>query len=129
MHTAPYFTAFGLLYIIHAARVISLRRRHKVGLGHGDIPDLERASRIFGNFSEWVPIGLILLIGLEIVQAPIWYLHLTGGTLLLGRILHSLGLMKSRGHSPGRFAGMILTMTSILLGAVGVSLFSLLLPA
>ena len=128
MHTAPYFTAFGLLYIVNAWRVISLRRKHRVGLGHGDIPDLRRAIRVFGNFTEWVPMGLILLIALEFEQAPFWYQHLMGGSLLLGRIIHSVGLSRSHGASPGRMIGMILTMFSILVGAVGVSLFSLLLP-
>ena len=128
MHTAPYFTAFGLLYIVNAWRVISLRRKHRVGLGHGDIPDLRRAIRIFGNFTEWVPIGLILLIALEFVQAPYWYQHVMGGILLLGRIIHSIALLRSQGASADRMIGMILTMFSILLGAVGVSLFSLLPP-
>jgi uncharacterized membrane protein YecN with MAPEG domain len=124
MHTAPYFTAFGLLTILHAARVIVLRVRHKVALGDGGIDELERMMRIFGNHAEYVPLGLVFLIALEFVQAPVWYLHLAGGTLLIGRILHAIGLTKARGTSAGRFIGMNLTFLSLLISSVGISLFS-----
>jgi uncharacterized membrane protein YecN with MAPEG domain len=125
MHTAPYFTAFGLLTIYHAARVILQRVRHKVSLGDGGVEELERMIRVFGNHSEYVPLGLVLLLGLEFVQAPIWYMHLAGGMLLIGRILHAMGLSQSRKASGPRFIGMNLTFISILLSSVGITLFSI----
>lgn len=128
MHSAPYFTAFGLLTILHAYRVILLRKRYRVGLGTGGQPELERMIRVFGNHAEFVPIGLILLIGLEFVQAPTWYLHLCGITLLAGRLLHAYGLSKSDGVSFGRFRGMQLTFLSLLLSSIGVTLWSLVVP-
>ena len=126
MHTAPYFAALGLLTIVHALRVILLRRKHKVGIGNGGVPELERMIRVFGNHAEFVPIGLILLIALEFVQAPVWYCHAVGLTLLLGRVLHAMGLSRTAGASAGRAGGTLLTLVSLLLSSVGIIIFSLL---
>lgn len=128
MHSAPYFTAFGLLTILHAYRVILLRRKYRVGLGSGGHPELEKMIRVLGNHAEYVPIGLILLIGLEFVQAPTWYLHLCGITLLAGRLLHAYGLSKSEGLSFGRYRGVQLTFLSLFLSSIGVTLWSLVVP-
>lgn len=125
MHTAPYFAGFGFLTVYHAMRVVRLRWKHKVALGDGGVPELERMIRVFGNHSEYVPIGLILLVCLEFVQAPVWFLHLSGTTFLLGRILHAMGLSKTRGTSPGRIIGMILTLTSLLIASTGLLIFSI----
>jgi uncharacterized membrane protein YecN with MAPEG domain len=125
MHVAPYFTALGLLTIIHAIKVIKLRRQHLIALGDGGNRELEVRIRIFGNHIEYAPIGMILLMALEWVQAPVWYLHLCGGTLITGRLLHATGLAKARGKSLGRFYGMILTFLSLALASLGVTLFSL----
>ena len=125
MHSAPYFTAFGLLTILYSSRVIRLRWQHRVSLGHGGHSDLERAMRVFGNFTEYVPMGLILLIGLEFVQSPPWYVHLCGATLLIGRGLHALALGSDTAPKIWRKAGMILTFVSLFFSSVGVTIWSL----
>jgi uncharacterized membrane protein YecN with MAPEG domain len=125
VHTAPYLSAFGVMAIILAARIIGFRMKFRVGINDGNNPELARAIRVFGNFTEWVPLGLILVIALEFIQAPIWYLHLTAGTLLLGRILHAIGLRSTAGPSPGRMIGMILTFTSYTLSSTGLLFFSI----
>ena len=125
MHTAPYFAAFGLLTILHSWRVIRLRLKHRVAFGTGDVPDLDRMIRVFGNFTEYAPIGLVLLIALEFVQSPFWYLHLCGVTLLLGRTLHAIALGRGKGVGRGRVVGMVLTLTSIALSSLGVLFFSM----
>lgn len=126
MHTAPYFTAFGLLTIFHSWRVIRLRRKHRVALGDGGVAELARMIRIFGNFTEYVPMGLVLLIALEIVQAPTWFMHLCGITLLLGRILHAMGLQRS--DLQPRVVGMYLTHTSLALASIGVMIWTFVGP-
>lgn len=124
MHIAPYLAAFGLLTILHSVRVIRLRRRHKVGLGHGNVPELERLMRVFGNHSEYVPMGLILLFALEYMDAPVLYLHVVGAPLLVGRLIHAMALGGSSRGSTGRVAGMMLTFLSLALGSIGVLVFS-----
>lgn len=126
MYTAPYFALLGLLTILLSYKVVRLRRRHRIVIGDGGIPELKQAIRVFGNHTEYVPLGLIFLIGLEMIQAPVWYLHLAGGALLVGRLLHAIGLGKTVGTSPGRLFGMILTYTSLGLSSLGMIIFSLL---
>lgn len=123
MHIAPYLAAFGLLTILHSARVVQSRRKHKIGIGIGH-PELERMVRVFGNHSEYVPMGLILMFALEYMDAPILFLHSVGAPLLIGRCLHAGALSRTTGPTPGRVAGMILTWLSLFLGAMGVLIFS-----
>jgi uncharacterized protein len=123
MHTAPYFAALGFLTIVHALRVMNLRWKHKVSFGDGGHSDLKVMIRVFGNHAEYAPIGLLLLAALEFVQAPVWYMHLTGMSLLLGRLLHAYGLPKPPLHF-GRWVGMTLTLVSVGLGSIGVMLFT-----
>jgi uncharacterized protein len=125
MHTAPYFTALGLMAIMNSIRVVQLRIKHRISLGDGGHEDLIRAIRIFGNFTEYVPLGLVLLAALEFVQAPVWYMHICGALLLIGRILHAIGLL-GKGSTPPRVIGMVLTYIMLTLSSVGVTLFSLL---
>jgi uncharacterized membrane protein YecN with MAPEG domain len=123
MHSAPYFTAFGLLTILHSLRLSQLRWRYKVQFGDGGQPELAHRIRVFGNFIEYVPLGLILVIALEFVQAPSWYVHFAGFTLLAGHYLHALGL----GNTKPRFqvVGMVLTHASLLVSSLGISFWSL----
>ena len=125
MHTAPYFTALGLLAILNSFRVVKLRIKYKVSLGDGGHDDLSRAIRIFGNFAEYVPLGLVLIAALEFVQAPVWYMHVCGGLLLIGRVLHAMGLL-GKGSSAPRVAGMTMTWIMLLMSSIGVTVFSLL---
>lgn len=124
MHTAPYFTALGLMAILHSARVVLLRRKFGVSLGDGGHEELNRAIRVFGNFAEYVPLALILVAALEFVQAPVWYMHVAGGSLFIGRTLHAVGLL-GKGSMAARASGMVLTWLSIVLGALGTTLFTI----
>ena len=124
MHVAVYLAAFGLMAVFHAIKVIQLRWKFRISIGDGGVEELTRAVRVFGNFTEYVPIGLILLIGCELVQSPVWYLHLTGGSVVLGRCLHAIGMSKPRGGRNPRIVGMMLTLISFVLGSLGVLLFS-----
>lgn len=129
MHTAPYFAAFGLLTVLHSLRVMQVRSQHQVAFGDGGNDLLMRRIRVFGNFVEYVPMGLILLIALEILQAPTWYMHLAGLTLLLGRILHSMALGSDTGVGPLRGIGMVLTYLSLVVSSFGVLIWTFLEPS
>ena len=64
MIIAIYAAPLAFLYIALAINVIRLRFKHRVSLGAGEVPKLERAIRAHGNFAEYVPFAL-LLIGLS----------------------------------------------------------------
>jgi uncharacterized membrane protein YecN with MAPEG domain len=115
----PYYAAaLAVMYLLLAGLVIRQRFKTRVGLGDGQQPDLIKAVRIHGNFSEYVPLLLILLLILEIQSAALWQLHLIGGLTLFGRISHAIGLSKSSGTSMPRMIGMICTFTALLSAAV-----------
>lgn len=58
--------------------------------------------RAHGNATEWTPLLVVLLLVLELSGAPSLWLHVAGGTLLLGRVLHAVGfLTKLKTSVPG----------------------------
>jgi uncharacterized membrane protein YecN with MAPEG domain len=61
-------------------------------------PELTGPVRAHGNAAEWIPLGLVLLLVLELSQAGSRFsLHLLGGSFFLGRVLHAAGFyMRSK---------------------------------
>jgi uncharacterized protein len=112
--TPLYAALCGLLLIFLSMRIPPLRRKLSVGLGYGDDRSLEQAIRVHGNFIEYVPLALILLAFTEAGGVAALYLHLAGGTLLIGRLLHAFGLSQSSGVSTGRFVGTLFTWLVII---------------
>lgn len=61
LHIVPsYAAALALLFILLSANVIRGRGQHKVALGSGGMPNLERRVRVHANFAEYVPFTLLL---------------------------------------------------------------------
>lgn len=117
--TPLYAALCAILLIALSLRVARLRGSLKVALGDGGERALQKAIRVQGNFIEYVPMALLLLFLLELSrQAPLWALHALGASLLLGRILHAIGLSTSAGLSFGRFVGITLTFAMILITAI-----------
>jgi uncharacterized membrane protein YecN with MAPEG domain len=85
-----------------------------VSLGHGDDAKLERAMRVQGNFIEYVPFSLILLMLLELELTDMWLLHVLGALLVTGRLLHAYGMYRPDGILAGRFWGTAVTWLMIL---------------
>ena len=112
--TTFYASLLGLLLIVLSALVSKHRRKARVSIGVGDNIGLERASRVHGNFIEYVPIALILLLMLELEISKMWLLHLLGAMLLMGRLLHAWGLNQPTSVTVGRWWGTCLTWLMIL---------------
>jgi uncharacterized membrane protein YecN with MAPEG domain len=113
-----------LLMLVLSGIVVSGRRKHMVSFGDGGNPDLLAASRAFGNCAEYATPGIVALLLLAVVGAPAWMVHAVGATLLVGRVVHALGLLFQTGPSLGRVIGMMLTYTALLTAAVGLIAFS-----
>ena len=109
-----------LLMIVLSGLTVTRRRRHLVAFGDGGNAELNAAARAFGNASEYIPVGLIALVLLALTGAPEMMIHGVGATLLLGRIVHAIGLLFQKGPSLGRVAGMVLTYLALLVGAVSL---------
>ena len=113
-----------LLMLVLSGIVVSGRRRHLVSFGDGGNPDLMAASRAFGNCAEYATPGMIAMLLLAAVGAPAWMVHAVGATLLVGRVVHALGLLFQTGPSLGRVIGMLLTWVALLTAAVGLIAFA-----
>lgn len=112
--TAFYAALGALLILALTASVVARRLKARVALGDNGDRVLARRIRAHGNAVEYLPVALILLLTLELLAiTPVW-LHLFGITLLLGRVLHALGLSRSGGPGRLRFTGMVLTLLSLL---------------
>ena len=114
---APYAALLGLMMIALSFWVSFARRRAGVSLGWGEDPELMRRVRAFGNFAEWVPLALLLLIMAEAAGAPAAAIHFGGAALVIGRVLHPVGLFPHRLVTPLRVAGMVGTYLAILVAA------------
>jgi uncharacterized membrane protein YecN with MAPEG domain len=109
-----YASLLGILLIALSNQVSSNRKRAMVSLGHGDDSRLERSMRTQGNFVEYVPFALLLLMLLELEVTQMWLLHLLGAMLLTGRLLHAYGMIRPDGIIAGRFWGTAMTWLMIL---------------
>ncbi len=116
--TAFYAALLGLLFILLSFRVSKHRLADHVSLGDGNNPALGQAIRAHGNFAEYVPLALIL-IGLSEAQgAAALMVHLLGGGLLAGRILHAWGISQPNAVHNARKVGIVLTWVIIVVSSV-----------
>ena len=113
-----------LLMLVLSGIVVSGRRKHMVSFGDGGNRDLLAASRAFGNCAEYATPGMVALMLLGAVGTPVWMVHAVGATLLVGRVVHALGLLFQTGPSLGRVIGMLLTWVALLTAAVGLIAFA-----
>ncbi|MBU3550963.1 MAPEG family protein [Polynucleobacter sp. MWH-Berg-3C6] len=103
-----------IIFIKLSFAVIGLRRKNKVGLGSGGHDDLERAIRAQGNFVEYVPFGIILIACLELNGAPWWLVLIPGITLIVGRLIHAVGINEPPPNFSKRVMGMKLTFNTLI---------------
>ncbi|WP_031437133.1 MAPEG family protein [Methylobacter tundripaludum] len=92
MITSIYASLAALLIVRLTLSVIKLRRKNRVSVGDGGNEGLQLAIRAHANAVEYIPIALMLLLTLELNGAPKILIHILGATLLIGRILHAMGL-------------------------------------
>jgi uncharacterized membrane protein YecN with MAPEG domain len=95
-----------------------IRRRVQAGhsFGHGEDDTLLRRIRAHGNFTETVPLALLLLALLEGTGLGQTTLLALGACVALSRVLHAWGLMCGI-KLPGRVAGTLLMLGTLLVEA------------
>ncbi len=103
--------------------VIVRRVQVRVTLTDGGDKPLLRHIRAHGNFTETVPIALILMALLELRGLQPTWLWALGICLILGRALHATSLL-TNGAMWSRLAGMVLTLMVLSVGgALCIGLF------
>lgn len=124
IHATPIYAAvLAVLFILMSLRVILQRLRDNAAWGDGtEGSRLRHLVRAHGNFAEYVPMGLLLMFLGEYQSTPPWVVHLTGSSLLAGRLVHGFALTERPATLPWRVAGMVLTFNALGFGAWGALL-------
>ncbi len=124
--TPLYAGLCGLLLLGLSFLVSRQRLRSKVSTGDGGIPALAGAVRAHGNFVEYVPLALVLILLVEMADQAELTVHLMGAALVLGRFLHAYGISTHPGgKSFGRMWGTVLTWLVILLASLKLIVWSI----
>ena len=114
LNITPYYAAvLALLFIILSVRTIKSRREHKVAIGDGGEKSILRASRVHANFSEYVPLTLLLIAMLEIQSYSHWIIHGLCIALLAARIAHAYGVSQTNENFKFRIFGTATTINII----------------
>ena len=118
---AAFYVGLNALILVGlAALVVRTRGRVGVALGDGGAPALTQAIRAHGNAAETIPLCAVLLVLVETLGAPGWVTHGLGLMLTAGRGVHAFHMIAAPGNLGLRAVGMALTLTAILLSALGL---------
>lgn len=116
--TPVYAALLALVFLVLSVRVIRVRRGAKIALGDGEDKTLLSRTRAHGNFAEYTPLALVLILMVEMQGGPGWLIHGLGVLLLAGRIAHPWGLTREPKDFRGRVAGMMMTFFALGIGAL-----------
>jgi len=118
MIVTPFYAGLlGLWFFVLSLRV-SQHRWGQSSLGDGGDARLVRVVRGHGNFAEYTPFILLMMVMLEIDHTSIYILHGLGIALLVARLLHGYALSFTQRWRFGRFWGAALTYTVLAIAAV-----------
>jgi uncharacterized membrane protein YecN with MAPEG domain len=111
----------GLVFLALTVRVVARRVSGKIMIGDGGDAQMLERIRAHANFTEHVPLTLILMGGIEYTtghHSP--FLWGAGGLLVLARIAHAIGMSRPA-PNPFRAFGALASWVLIL----GLSLWAL----
>lgn len=99
--TLLYAGLLALLSVLLANYVLFVRLRSR------SLPDWQphAAERVQANFTENVPLALLVLYLLEVAGASASFIHLGGVALVILRLLHAWGLARNQGANYPRLIG------------------------
>lgn len=112
--TPIYAAILGLIYFALSIQVIKFRRGNKIALGDANKKDFRRIIRAHANFSEYVPICLLLLWFLESLTYSTLTIHVLATLLVIGRLVHAYGISQPNENTRFRVFGMFLTFVVLI---------------
>jgi uncharacterized membrane protein YecN with MAPEG domain len=122
--TGLYAGLLALILLVLAIRVGMMRVRTGVSILHGDDMELAQVIRRHANFTETVPMALILLCVLELNGASHLLLHTLGTSLVIARLVHPVGLVHDNLRSPLRGLGAgATTLVTLAAAAMAIAQF------
>lgn len=103
--TALYAGLLAIYGIWLSSRAGILRGKTGISILHGDNMELAEKIRRHQNFTEYVPILLILFGVLELNGGSPVFLHILGAALVVARVAHAHGLYHDNISHPLRAVG------------------------
>lgn len=96
--------------------------RSAIGCSIGDAGDVKLLQKIrqHGNFIEWVPMTLLLMVLAEAQGTQAIWLHAAGAPLVIGRLAHPFGLKIDNAGHPLRYVGNGTNMLAVLILAIAL---------
>jgi uncharacterized membrane protein YecN with MAPEG domain len=119
--TALYTGVLALISVVLAIQVGMIRVRKGISILHGDDMELAQVIRRHANFTETVPLVLILLAAIELNGGSKLLLHTLGSVLVVSRMVHPVGLVHDNLRNPLRLVGAGAT-TLVTLAAAAVAI-------
>jgi len=117
---ALYIAANAFIMLVLSMLVTRARVKTDTPIGDGGNPAMMGIMRAHENNTEYVPVPLVILIAVLMLGGTWIPIHIIGGTLTLGRILHGIGLSRHTGPSVLRLLGMVFTWLSMIIGIVAL---------
>jgi hypothetical protein len=119
MTTALYAGILALISIVLGFLAGSMRGRLQIPFGDGGNKELMVAIRRHANFTEFVPLIVVMMAMIELNGMGKLWLHVIGATIVVARVLHPLGLSPGQMSSPLRAIGAMLTaLTTVTCGLI-----------
>ena len=123
--TAGYAGVLGVILFALSFWVIGGRGQYRVLHGDGGKPEMNRRIRAHGNFTEYVPMILVLTALIEASGGGATQIHWLLGPLTLARVIHPFGML-ARENSVQQYAlrapGAVITL--IVLASASIMLLT-----
>lgn len=116
--SAAYAAFLGILAVALTVRVILCRVKTGIQAGDGGNAELAQAIRAHANFTEQVPLALLLIALAEATGAPTILILALGSGLVIARLASAWGLSHSLGPTMPRQAGA--GATALVVGAASL---------
>ncbi len=118
--TPIYAVPLAVLTLMLWINVTKTRAAKSVSIGDGGDVVLHEKIRRHGNFIEWVPIVLLMMLMAELRGVGGMWLHIAGVLLVVSRALHPFGLKADAPKHPLRIVGNTGSLIALVICAVGI---------
>jgi len=122
--TSIYIAVNALIMFVLAFMVVRARRANFKSGGKLE-EQRDNWIRAHANNTEYVPMALLLMVGIEFAGGATWLLHGLGVVLTLSRIVHGYGRGTADGANPGRMYGILGTWIVFLVGILALLYYAL----
>ena len=121
MTITPYYAAVVALgFAFLSFRTLRLRRTLNIALGDEGDQRMQRAMRVHANFAEYAPLTLLVIFMFEMRGGSPVFVHLLCVLLVVGRLVHAVGVSRMSEDYRFRVAGMAMTLTALIGGALAI---------